>query len=266
MKIENIEVYGFRRALHGMRNPMDSWGESDSVFTGAADCFVGITAMEGPFIGLRDQGLARKLIMRGSEHRKFLRQIMIWMDITIPRYVWQELDTYKVATVRASCSTMNKLGSRDLCQTDFELPISELTLEHINQLARLLREAKEEHEGVRETRRQLKNELSEGYLQKATYSMSYETALGVLLQRGNHRLPEWRLDTLGSICDTLISLPYMRHFYEAATWKKSVRRHVVSALSGMLSPDSAPPASDAETITIRREVLEDLVNQLRAVV
>lgn len=263
MKIENIEVYGFRRALHGMRNPQDSWADSDSKFHPDTDGGMAsydvdkILAVEQPIIGAKDLELACNLIKSGSDHRKFLRQIIVWMDITIPRYVWQELDTYKVATVRNSCSTMNKLGTRDLEQSDFEVPILELTLERINYLGRLLREAKVEHQGIREARRQLKGELSEGFLQKATYMLSYETALVAYMSREFHRLPEWRFEEEGSITRVFASLPYMNVFYQAATAKKRALREAKKMLQHMLDSSSMYAVSKHE--------LQDLMDVLNKV-
>lgn len=263
MKIENVEVYGFRRALHGMRNPMDSWHLSDSVYgeddSDSRELFPldnGSLALakERPSIGPKDMELAKKLIRRGSEHRKFMRQIMIWMDITIPRYVWQELDTYKVATVRNSCSTMNKLGNSDLEQSDFQHPIPAAHLDNINMLGKILREAKGEGEGVREARVQLKNDLPEGFLQKATYTMSYETALAAILQREKHRLPEWRREDDGSITQVLMSLPYMSDFYEAAMEKTKMRRELASALASIASR----PTGEDGSISVGVAVLEAL--------
>jgi len=241
MKIEDVKVFGFEPALHGMRNPMDSWHDSDTTYydIGGEEflpLFNGELARipERPLIGPKDLKLACKLIRRGSEHRKFMREIMVWMNITIPRYVWQELDTYKVATVRNSCSTMNKLGSKDLEQSDFQHPIPAAQLDNINMLGRILREAKGEGEGVREARVQLKNDLCEGFLQKATYMMSYETVLAVILQREKHRLPEWRIQSEGSITQTLMALPYMTQFYKAATFKRDQLRSAISDLDRMI--------------------------------
>ena len=223
MKIENVEVYGFRRAFHGMRSPKNSWKKSDSSWTGEE--FWGLDGMgvdsafapDRPCIGPEDMKLACKLIKGGSEHRKFLRQIMIWVDITIPRYVWTELDTYKVATVRNSCSTMHKLGTKDLTQEDFELPIPPSWLDHLNSLGEEFREAKllRDTKEMNIIRRTYKDRLPEGFLQKATYTMSYETALNMYFQRRNHRLPEWNTKQSGSICSFIASLPYMREFIEA---------------------------------------------------
>lgn len=238
MNIENIHVYGFQPAItRAMRNPMDSWDQSDSSFFEQNQkgqwwetVYGEARVVECPIIGPSDLELALKLIKRGSEHRKFMRQIILWMDITIPRYVWQELDTYKVSTVRNSCSTMNKLGSEDLTQEDFEDPVPEYLLSNVNSLGAVLRAAKEESEGVREARVQLKNDLPEGFLQRATYTCSYETCLAACLQRAGHRLPQWKKGCEGSIVDFLLSLPYMNEFYEAATFKRRKAREAIKVL------------------------------------
>jgi hypothetical protein len=219
MKIENIEVFGFRSALRGMRNPMNSWDRSDTRYShnwiNGQGFLIGCP--DYPNIGPEDLKLACKLIKGGSEHRKFLRQIQIWFDITIPRYVWQEKDTYKVATVRNSCSTMHKLGSKDLTQEDFELPIPSDWLRLLNFMGKDFRLAKENKDTalMNEIRREYKNLLPEGFLQKATYTMNYETALTMYFQRRNHRLPEWRADKEGSICSFIAHLPYMEEFINA---------------------------------------------------
>lgn len=225
MKIENIEVHGFRRALSGMRNPMNSWDKSDSIYNMNPTCLVSdkynILTYEDTKIGPEDLKLACRLVKGGSEHRKFLRQIQICFDITIPRYVWQELDTYKVATVRNSCSTMHKLGYTDLVQEDFELPIPEDWLSHLNAIGEQFREAKDSKnsEEMNRLRRLYKNLLPEGFLQKATYSMNYETALNMYFQRRKHRLPEWNKNNPDSICSMIKELPYMKEFIKAREGK-----------------------------------------------
>lgn len=233
MKIENVEVYGFRSALRAMRNPMNSWDKSDSNFYQASetwqddtwDQLATILCIERPEVGPNDLKLATKLIKGGSEHRKFLRQIFIWMDITIPRYVWQELDTYKVATVRNSCSTMHKLDSRDLEQDDFEGGIDDVTLNTLNLIGKEIRQMKAlkgdecAKKQIPIHLRRLKQLLPEGFLQKATYTFNYETALSMYFQRRNHRLPEWNERNEGSICSFLRSLPYMEEFIDAASKK-----------------------------------------------
>jgi len=220
MKVENIEVYGFRRAFYGMRAPLESWDKSDSKFTISQYDPPNpwhIQVPESPEIGPNDLKLSCKLIKGGSEHRKFLRQITIWFDITIPIYVWSELDTYKVATVRNSCSTMHKLGSRDLTQEDFQLPIDSQLLDKLNEYGKQLRQALviKDTKKANEIRREYKNLLPSGYLQKATFMMSYETALSMYFQRRNHRLSEWSVENPESICSFIASLPYMKEFIEA---------------------------------------------------
>jgi hypothetical protein len=221
MKIEKIHVFGFEPSLRGMRNPLNSWHLSDSRFYPEAGQYPpwewqgeSICAPEHPVIGPNDLKLAKKLIKAGPEHRKFLRQIQIWIDITIPRYVHQELDTYKVATVRNSCSTMHKLGYRDLDQEDFEQPIPKILLMDLNALGYKYRKEKQEGSKTEanKTLRELKNLLPEGFLQKATYTFNYETALTMYRQRRNHRLPEWNEQSPGSITSFIKSLPYMEEF------------------------------------------------------
>jgi len=220
--IEHIEVYGFKAALRSMRNAKDSWVKADSV------CGIGepgvfkfggqlMTVPEHPIIGPNDTRLITTLIKRGSEHRKCLRYIQIWFDIVIPRYVWQEMDTYKVATVRNSCSTMHKLGSRDLTQNDFAEPIPIDFLNLLNRYGVELVAAKKEKATpkVNSLRKSYKNLLPEGYLQRATYLMNYETALIMYKQRYDHRLPEWNVEVPGSICNFIRCLPYMSAFIDA---------------------------------------------------
>lgn len=224
MKIENVEVYGFRAALRGMRNPMNSWDKSDSKFL---EDIVGdgshkietfpwepdVLAIEHPVIGPDDMKLALNLIRGGGAHRKFLRQIMIAWDITIPRAIYQEYDTYKVATVRNSCSTMHKLGLVDIEPCDIEDfdPDDEddwIMLRRLNKLAGLYRADK-----TPKRLHKLKMRLPEGFLQKSTYSFNYETALHMYYDRKDHKMPEW--SGPGGICAWIMKLPYMTEFSNA---------------------------------------------------
>ena len=143
--------------------------------------------------------------------------IIVTMDITIPRAVWQELDTYKVGTVRNSCSTMHKLGSKDLEEGDFEdgMVLPE-TLASLNDLGINYRNSKS-YNYVRS----MKLILPEGFLQKATYLMNYETAVTMFMQRRNHRLRQWRFGEEGSICTRIHELPYMQLFLKAASRDKN---------------------------------------------
>jgi len=211
MRIEYTEVYGWRAALRGMRNPKNSWEKSDTIFNQelanirySPNC---IRCVENPEIGPNDMSLIKRLIKGGAEHRKFLRQIQIWSDIEVPLYVWAELDTYKICTVRNSTSTMHKLGGSDLDRSNFQDDeIEEEVLIKLNDLSKEYASSKNF-----ELVRKMKKKLPCSYLQKATYSMNYENALSMLGQRHNHRLPEW--SGLGGICEWLLCLPYMKEFY-----------------------------------------------------
>ena len=230
MKIERVHVYGFEPALRAMRNPMDSWDRSDTVFGSVATAarqeggFVTdpeIICREQPLIGPADMKLALKLIKGGSVHRKFMRQIMTWWNSTIPRYVWQEKDTYKVATVRNSCSTMHKLGHRDLDADDFEDgDVSRFVLTEQNRMGVCYREKlvyidpeDDKHYEGNDLLIHMKRRLPEGFLQMATMTFNYETALNMYRWRHNHKMPEWSAP--GGICDWLLRLPYFPAFLEA---------------------------------------------------
>ena len=224
IKITETEVFGFRAALRDMRNPMESWNKSDSLFDiENHGSWPGIYVPERTIIGSADMALAKKLISGGTEHRKFLRQIVINAVFEAPRYLWQEIDTYKVATVRDSCSTMHKLGHRSLTADDFiDGDVLPDTLHHLNHLGNVYREGgMKDYDIVRV----MKRYLPEGYLQRAGYHMNYETALSMFRQRANHRLAEWRFHQglpSSSICDWIYLLPYMSDFISALEKKGNV--------------------------------------------
>jgi len=193
---------------------MDSWARSDTAFgekhvQAWTWCGEPIVCVEEPIIGKKDLFRAAGLVNGGSEHAKFARQIMIWVDFVLPRYIWQEVDTYKVATVRNSCSTMHTLGLRPLTPDDFQdgVVLPEV-LAHLNELASYIWHSKARSGDVI---RDLKQHLPESFLQRATMTFNYQTARAMFLQRKEHRLPEWRY-TGGqkSICDWIASLPYAK--------------------------------------------------------
>lgn len=195
MKFENTEVWGFEHAIRGMRNPLESWNKSDSVFNG----FNG--KIENTVIGKNDLELMQKLIKAGSEHRKFLRQIFVAVDITAPLFWWKEFDTYKVGTVSNSTSTMHKLASTPITIDCFEngemvysFTIAELEMNRLKYL-----ETKDKNEWKR-----LIVNLPESWLQKRTITMNYENILNMYRQRKNHKLTEWSK----SFCDWVKTLPY----------------------------------------------------------
>ena len=201
IKIENVEVAGLSTAIRGMRNPMDSWDKTDS--GQGSNWYV---------IGDADMELCRKLIKAGPEHRKFLRQIYVGFDITLPRYVWSEFDTYQWV-VKNSCSTMHKLFKKD-CPITLEqfmynyndIDILIPTLERLNRLSTeyFIAPTQVQKDSIL---RRAKAILPEGFLQKRTVSTNYEQLRNIYRQRIHHRLPCWR-----SICEELEKLPYGKEF------------------------------------------------------
>lgn len=203
MKFENTEVFNFEGAIRGMRNPLESHKKSDSKWKSFYDEFGGHfdSTYEKFVIGKNDLGLMQKLIRAGSEHRKFLRQIFVSVDITAPLYWWKEFDTYKVGTVANSASTMHKLASTPITIDCFEYgemiyqgTIAELEMNRLKYL---------ETKDKKEWKKLIVN-LPESWLQKRTVTMNYENLLTMVKQRKNHKLTEWSIDFIG----WARSLPY----------------------------------------------------------
>lgn len=193
MKFEKTDVWGFEHAIRGMRNPLESWKKSDSEFGGCRTEYIEL--------GKNDLELMQKLIRAGSEHRKFMRQIFVSVDITAPLYFFKELDTYKVGTVANSTSTMHKLASTPITMDCFEngemiysFTIAELEMNRLKYL-----ETKDKNEWKR-----LIVNLPESWLQTRTITMNYENLLSMVHQRKNHKLTEWSVDFV----NWAKSLPY----------------------------------------------------------
>jgi hypothetical protein len=210
MQIENTTIYGFKPALIAMRNSWDSWDKSDTDFRYIWSSYIHppIQALDCPTIGPKDMELCRKLIKGGPSHRKFLRQITIWVDFTLPRYVWAEVDTYHCGTVRNSCSTMHTLANRNyVYPDDFEGGMDQQILDKINFL---LKEVRSLPQNRKKLLLQIKRILPESFLQKSSFTMNYETAMNMYWQRRHHELPEWsERGTMYSICRWIQDLPYM---------------------------------------------------------
>ena len=223
IKIENVEVHGFQPAIRGMRNPMNSWERSDSEFYDIAD-YLERLFHKGPgtsesipafVIGPNDHSLMIRLAKTGSEHAKYRRMIVVYMDVTAPLYWWAEADTYKVGTVRNSCSKMHKIHSKEFTMDDF----SHEHLTYYDHDGELCRDFKEELESLVDElncARELFNEtgdkkwwwqmiqlLPSSYNQRATLMLNYETLANIYHQRKNHKLDEWR-----EFCQWIKTLPY----------------------------------------------------------
>lgn len=217
IQVENIETMNFAAAIRGMRNPMNSWAKSDSeedvgrcdycIYQGDSRCsdrvFCPVTFVAGP----ADLGLMRRLVAAGPEHRKFMRQIFVSMDITAPLYWWKEFDTYKVGTTANSCSTMHKLTAKRFTLEDFSTDHIEPECTHvITTVIAALNEMRDEYlktndKGLWYTMVQL---LPSSYNQRRTVTMTYENAFNIIQQRSGHKLQEW-LDFV----NVLLGLPYM---------------------------------------------------------
>ena len=185
MKFDKTEVFGIESATRGMRNPLESWHKSDSYWGNNE------YSLESYVLGENDISLMQKLIKAGTEHRKFMRQIFVSVDITAPLYWWKEFDTYKVGTVANSTSTMHKLASKPITMDCFEngemiysFTIAELEMNRLKYL-----ETKDKNEWKR-----LIVNLPESWLQTRTVTMNYENVRTMIHQRTNHKLTEWSKD------------------------------------------------------------------------
>ena len=209
MKFEHTEVMNFEGAFRGMRNPLNSWAKSDSKITWEYG--------ETPHyeIGPNDMGLAKRLIAGGTEHRKFLRQIMVSVDITAPLYWWKEFDTYKVGTTANSTSTMHKLASTPITlecfeiddyNDDFEISDHYHFSDFVNiELLNTLETLRVKYNETKDKRywKELIRWLPNGWLQTRTITMNYENLRSMYHQREHHKLTEWH-----AFCDWVQELPY----------------------------------------------------------
>ena len=240
LKIENFEVLGWEHAIRGMRNPMNSWEKSDSFIpcyqkTECHKCEVnqkctyyfedGNPYKKDDFIGPNDYALMKNLRNAGTDHRKFMRMITVYLDIIAPLYWWKEFDTYKVGTVANSCSTMHKIHSKEFTIDDFscehlvdnagiEIGVPDHDeLEHIPFSSRTMLELTTDILNVfREMYLKSKDKkywwqmiqlLPSSYNQKRTVMLNYEVLSNIYKSRRNHKLDEWH-----TFCDWIESLPY----------------------------------------------------------
>ena len=209
MKIENTEVIGWEAAVRGMRNPMNSWEKSDSGWEPQFDTEIG--PCRGFFvIGPNDLDLMKRLRNAGTDHRKFMRMVTVYLDITAPLYWWKEYDTYKVGTVANSCSTMHKIHSKQFELADFShehLTIaSSLALQEVIYNLNYWR-AQYDMAYTDKRRKecwwQLIQLLPSSFNQKRTIMLNYEVLANIYRQRKCHKLDEWR-----EFCTWIEQLPY----------------------------------------------------------
>lgn len=209
IKIENTEVYGWEAAIRGMRNPMNSWDKSDSgyVFASYED------GKEGAYfkIGKNDKALMKNLVKSGSDHSKFMRMITVTLDVTAPLYWWAEADTYKVGTVRNSCSKMHKIHAKEFTLADFSceklIDSEESWFGFMEQLIDALNCAREFFNETNDKTYwwQMIQLLPSSYNQRATLQLNYAVLRNMYHSRRNHKLDEWH-----DFCSWIESLPYAK--------------------------------------------------------
>ena len=205
ISLSNAVVFGWHSAIMGMRNPMNSWAKSDSVFYDDFSCQ----------IGQNDLDLMKALIKSGTEHRKFLRMIHVQMDIEAPLYWWKEFDTYKVGTVANSCSTMHKIGAKEFTLDDFSHEhldmVSRSCLEDVIHILNLNRDSfnKNAYDDRKIPWWQMIQLLPSSYNQLRTVDLNYEVLLNQYFQRKEHKLDEWRI-----YCEQIKCFPYLNDFIE----------------------------------------------------
>jgi len=207
IKVDNIEVFNLEGAIRGMRNPLESWSQSDSKWD-----LQSLNIIEY-VIGPKDKELALKLIKAGSDHRKFLRQIFISMDITAPMTWWWDHDTYKVSTVRNSTSRMHKLGTRLLTPDDFSwddedgvvniTPLRKYTLDDLNSRIEQFQELRKTNiKTAMKLWRDIILDLPDSYNFLSTWTGSYENLRNIYPARKNHKQREYR-----DFCKIIEGLP-----------------------------------------------------------
>ena len=240
LKIENTEVFGWDAAIRGMRNPKNSWEKSDSQFVRDPDygCFGACPCAELVdcdccHVGPNDLKLMTTLRNAGTDHRKFMRMITVYLDITAPLYWWKEFDTYKVGTVANSCSTMHKIAAKEFTLDDFShehlvddldvrieiggtdhrdtgpMEVLGMTIDVLNHYREkyLVATKTEEYTGLpaKDIWWQMIQLLPSSYNQKRTVMLNYEVLANMYKSRRNHKLDEWH-----TLCDWIESLPYSK--------------------------------------------------------
>ena len=196
LKVSKVSVMNMENAIRGARNPMNSWARMDSYYGDGGE-FV---------LGANDLALASRLAAAGSDHRKFLRQIFVSMDIYAPLYWWKEFDTYKVGTVANSTSTMHKIQAKKFCRDDFSC--DKLTPDAMTVLDSLIEYLEKERVAFVDTKDKthwynMIQLLPSSYNQLRTVTLNYEVLINIYYARRNHKLSEWRV-----LADEIEKLPY----------------------------------------------------------
>ena len=198
--VDRISVMNMENAIRGARNPLNSWARSDSYYD-----------EDGNYhLGENDIGLGSRLAHAGSDHRKFLRQIIVSMDIAAPLYWWKEFDTYKVGTVANSCSTMHKIQAKEFTRADFSC--ERMTEDALAVLDATIRFMESERVRFIETKdksawHNMIQLLPTSYNQLRTVTLNYEVLINIYYARRHHKLAEWH-----TLCEAIEKLPYAKEF------------------------------------------------------
>lgn len=220
IKIENTEIVGWEAAIRGMRNPLNSWEKSDSKWYSIGIPTSNPAAINDKYlsqkycIGDNDLDLMKRLRNAGTDHRKFMRMITVYVDITAPLYWWKEFDTYKVGTVANSCSTMHKIHAKEFtledfsCEHLFDTPESEFNdsmdvLKEVIDILNLYRDHFVKNPHRKDYWWQLIQLLPSSYNQRRTVMLNYEVLANIYKSRCNHKLDEWHV-----FCEWIENLPY----------------------------------------------------------
>ncbi|MBQ3573185.1 MAG: hypothetical protein IJA16_01165 [Clostridia bacterium] len=201
IKIEKASVMNMEGAIRGARNPLNSWDRMDSSYDSNGNYI----------LGENDLSLAKKLCKAGSDHRKFMRQILVSVDITAPLYWWKEFDTYKVATVANSTSTMHKIHSKPFELDDFSHDhMTDSAIAALEKLMGYLEECRLKFVETKEKANwyDIIQLLPSSYNQTRTVTMNYENLLNMYFARRTHKLDEWH-----TYCDWIMSLPYTKELF-----------------------------------------------------
>ena len=198
LKVEKISVMNFENAIRGARNPLNSWARMDSSYD-----------ENGNFVlGENDLSLATRLAKAGSDHRKFLRQIFVSMDITAPLYWWKEFDTYKVGTVANSTSTMHKIQAKEFSREDFSCDrLDEPALAVLDSVIAFLEAERCKFNETKDKQawHNMIQLLPSSFNQMRTVTMNYEVLINIYYARRTHKLAEWH-----TLCDAIAELPYAK--------------------------------------------------------
>lgn len=234
LKIDETQVYGWEAAIRGMRNPMNSWDKSDSVLfdfydsneTVDVDDYVNdstrINRFEYLYLGPNDFNLMKRLSKAGTDHRKFMRMIIVYCDVLAPLYWWKEFDTYKVGTVVNSCSTMHKIQAKEFTLDDFShehleedsLDLLKSVIFTLNNYRTLFNQKTFDDPQIAWW--QMIQLLPSPYNQKRTVMLNYEVLANIYKSRKNHKLDEWH-----TFCDWIKTLPY----HELITCQQDEKDH-----------------------------------------